>query len=529
MAASSKPRGEYNLVPAGLFSINHAGMGLYVRYTKNPNRIEVKEISPRHVYIKCPDRDLYLVSAAHHASHLRPSAGTYDKYVNLSLFHDLNAEDHNIPYTMVNYTQAIGKEDKTHCNRLNDPRPMDEKKIKIISDSGGFQILSGRTDYIDAAEIIKWYNENVDIGLVLDIPTVTQDPELFKRLARIQQKNTQLMLDNKRENMELMNIFHGYTPEDMAEFRAITETPEIKRLAIGASYFDTMMSSLGKIAETMHTGMKYDQYHMLGVANLKQVYPLMYMAKKGFAKEITSDASTWLQESTSKGYYHQEHIAEPPGFLKMFDKVNSPSPHNTLPCNCAVCSNIKYTDALSVINGNVTTFALAHHNMYAYNNLVLAMRDIIGEGSKRDIKDLVSKQFRTRSGKDEALKTFDFIDSIDEHGIDKSYKRFAYYLNSMESNMTSTKTLFSKAEEETIEEDEGSRGGWHRTSGICDIYEGKLEAKHGAKAKDAKAGGHLKASSGAKGKAGKRKKPKKADKAKKVTNAKAEKAKGSKE
>ncbi|QJT70972.1 TGT domain-containing protein [Vibrio phage vB_VcorM_GR7B] len=528
---SSTPQpGEYNLVPAGLFSVNHSGMGLYVRYCKNPNRIDVVEMSPRHVYIKCPDRDLYLVSAAHHASHLRPSAGTYDKYVNLSLFHDLNAVDHDIPYYMVNYTQSLGKEDKSHGNRRLDPRPIGEKQSKIISDSGGFQILMGRTEYIDPLQIIQWYNENVDVGLILDIPTFVNKDGLLDRLARIQQKNTQIMLDNKRDTLELMNIFHGHTPEDVRKFREITEHPDINRLAFGASYLDTVMSSLGKIAEMMHTGKKYDQYHMLGVANLKQVYPLIYMAKKGFAPEISSDASTWLQESTSKGYYHQEHISEPPGFIKMFDKVNAPSPYNTLPCNCPVCSNIKYTDALSVINGNVTTFLMAHHNMYAYNNVVQAMKGIMAEASLKEIKELVARQFRTRSGKDEALKSFDFIESISEHGVDSSYKKFGYYLNSMKSNMSSNKTLFGKEEEDVGENgivqiaDDDPR--LIRTLEVCDIYEGKTERKHGAKNANAKKTGHLKASSGAKGTAGKRKKPKKVkakakDTKKVTTNAKA--------
>lgn len=500
---STSAKGNYELVPAGLFSLAHGGLGLWVRYVKNPNRILVKEISPRHIIIQCPDRDLCLVSNIHHANGFRPMSGNWDKFVNLSLFHDVNSADLDMPYFMVNYTQAVGKEDKTANNRLNDTRNFEDKHTKIISDSGGFQILAGRTDYLDPLKIVEWYNSNVDIGLVLDIPTFTDTKGLFDRLAKIQKANTRVMLENKRESLELMNIFHGHTPEEVQRFRSIVEEDEINRLAIGASYFDTMMSSLGKVATLMQTGRKYEHYHMLGVANIKQVYPLMLMAKNGFAKEITSDASTWLQESTSKGYYHQEHIAEPPGFIKMFDKVNSPSPYNTLPCNCAVCENIKYTDVLSVLNGNVTTFILAHHNMFAYNALCKAMKGIIAEASLGDVKDLVRRQFRTRSGKEEAIKCLDFVDEIARNGIDHAYRKFSLYLKTMKTNLDSSTTLFgdvvnpSEAEEREAEE-ANAKGNRERTLRLCEIYEGNLTAKHGKvnKTKDSK--GHMKASSSAK-------------------------------
>ncbi|WYW00783.1 hypothetical protein Aura_00103 [Pseudomonas phage vB_PpuM-Aura] len=423
----------------------------------------------------------------------------------MSAFDDLTARDMGVSQYMVNYTQHINKDSISHNTRKGDVTAFADKSRHIVADSGGFQLGMGRLDYLDPMEIIQWYNNNADIGIVLDIPMHFNDPELYQRLGRVQAANTELMMQNKRPSLELMNIFHGNTQEEVSRYRELVERDDITRLAMGGTYYDTQMTAIAKIIQQMVTGRKYEQYHMLGVAKLSLVYPLIYMAKKGLAPLITSDASTWLQESVSKGYYFQEHISTPPGFFKMFDKVNSPSPFNHLPCNCPVCTAIKYTDVLSVIGGNVSTFLLAYHNMYTYNRIVTSMTEIIMNSTDKEVREVVNGHLKTRGGKGESMKLYDLIDSVVDVGYDATRNKYSFFLNSLPTTGPGkTSSLFGAVPETQVLDENGDpvpemteEDARDRITSILERYESDTVAKvkHGVKSKTGAPKGHTKASS----------------------------------
>jgi hypothetical protein len=159
--------GRYKWVPAAILYARDGGTGIYIKYGKYPNRVVLKERGPGYMWIQCPDRELVVTTNQHHFLSYRPMEGTYDEYIHLGVFHDDLMRDLDLEFMMVNYTADIGKEHRSHQTRnLRLPH-----NTKIISDSGGFQLFQQRYDYLDPLEIVKWYNSNCDIGLVLDIPT----------------------------------------------------------------------------------------------------------------------------------------------------------------------------------------------------------------------------------------------------------------------------------------------------------------------------------------------------------------------
>lgn len=430
--SNDRKQGDYKLVPAAYFHNNHGGCMAYVRYTtKNPhNKITVVEQGPKHAYIKCPDRDLLLILNGHCEVSTRFNDGSWDEVHNFSLMHDLNNESHSIDMTMVNYTQHVGT-DNGHYSR-NNTSPL--KRGSVITDSGGFQIAQGSYDYLCPYSYTEWANENADIAIAMDIPIRQSTKDLVLKSAAVQAKNTEIMMQNKRDGLEVMNIFHGQTFQEQQEYRKLCERDDVNLLAIGATYFDTKASAVYKILQMMMTGKTYDQYHLLGVAKIGMIYPLMYAAKKGLAPLITSDASTWLMEAVSKGYYTHRHIAEPPGFLKLFDKVNTPSAYTELPCSCKVCSVLKYTDVLSVLRGNISLFMIAHHNIFKYQSVTTGMFDIMKEASDKDIKQLVRGQLKTRSGVEETMQIFSMIDDIAKHGLKGILNKYSMYLGHLDSD-----------------------------------------------------------------------------------------------
>jgi len=486
--------GNYAFTPAGLFYPSHGGIGIYIKYGKYPNKLVLKEQSPRHLWFQCPDRELYLVANSHYGDCVYPTEGTYDEYVDLSLFNDYAASDMGVGFWMVNYVQSIGKESRTHNSR---PRALGPSYSQVISDSGGYQILTGRYDFFDPKEIVRWYNKNCDIGLVLDTPTNVIRPGLYEKLAKIQKRNTEIMLDHKRPDLELMNIFHGAFAEDKKRFREICETDEIDRLAFGGAYFNSIMASIDAIVEIIVTGKSYKHYHVLGVANILQAVMLMRIASLGMANLITSDSSTSLQEALSKGYHMQPSITEPPRYMQIGNKVNIPSLPKELPCNCPACRAIRYTDVMGISGGPMWQ-ALYYHNLYSVNRYMRSMNEIVQTTTTPELKKLLMSQFKSRRvGVEESIRTLDYIDTVADQSLDSARKKYAYYLGSMVYK-TKESVLFTDTGEvqnrgdtpnmdsvETPDDDER----WIRLQKIMHTHDTN-SGVHGKKVKDKVKTGH---------------------------------------
>ena len=419
-------KGTYEFIPAGLDYFKHGGIGIYIRYRSgSTNKIVLKSWSPLHFHIECPDRELYIVGDTQRAYGERPMTGSWDSYVNLSSFHEKQARDFGIKTYMTNYF-----ENTSRANTAGNLRRSGKKgDITYISDSGGFQIFSGVVDYLDPAKVVKWYNDNVDIGMVLDIPGNAKCISTYQRAAEVQRINTEIMLKYKAPHVDLMNIFHGSLDEHRKAYRAICEHQDIDRIAIGSAYFGSVMSSIDNIFDIVTTGRQYKHYHVLGVSNILQLILIMHMVSKGLVPYITSDSTTAINLGMTKRYNLYPHVGAANQTYVIGNTNTFPSTKNILPCNCPVCATIKYTDVLSIINGQFIHNIIAHHNIFAMNLYYSNMAYIVSEASTAEIKSLVTSQLRSaKSGFKEMLRGLDYIDHIVDHGISSARNAFNFYL-----------------------------------------------------------------------------------------------------
>lgn len=439
--------GKYSYVPAALNSSNFGGLGLYVRYGKTgSNSITVREANPGVMWIQAPDRDLVFVSDTHHEHSWTPSGGTFDEFLNLSVFHEDAAKDFGLDYYMTNFTEFIGARDRKSL-RLREGHKHIEGTPLVISDSGGFQLMTGKLDYVDPVEAVQWYNRNVDIGIVLDIPPVggTDNKDLL-RMAKVQKANTELMLQHKTPELELMNIFHGNTMEGREIFRKVVETDKIDRLAIGGSYNKSILLSIYELMKLATTGKQYKQYHILGVTNFLQVVALLRLTQKGLVPHVTSDSSTHLNKAFKKEYLHQSQLTSNIVHLQIGRKHVYPSVGNRLPCSCPVCSRVKYTDIFSLNDGMALNGALAWHNMHFYSEYITRMKDVVTLPSK-DLLHLIQKQLGSRHGVKEAMDAIRFIDCIEEEGLPKAAKKYEFFIEHSVTHQDDN-NLFTGVQEE---------------------------------------------------------------------------------
>lgn len=453
----------FRWMPAAVDMKNHGGLGCYVRYKRYQDKpVVVRHKSANRILLECPDRDLLLVRDQHYFWPYKPTEGVWDEFVNFSPFWANAQRDNDLHYWMLNYTEYIGTD---AAPRLRQGRPRAPHENFIVSDSGGFQLAMGRLDWVDPVEVVKWYNDNVDLGMVLDIPTLNVNSKKdFLTIARAQEKNTRLMLDHKNENLELLNIFHGHDLEWTREFRKVVETPEIDRLAIGGAYYGTLMNTLDQVFGIIEDSRDhYKHYHVLGVWNLLQLIPMMRYASHGRTQMMTSDSSTPVQNANAKRYAYHPAINDiwqlyPIGTHSPTMHVNH---HQTLPCRCQVCSTMKYMDALAVLPGALMTHTLVYHNVYAMNNYVKMMEPIVKEASVQDLTDLMLAQTGNRRGIHEAKWGLQLADEIAKNGYTAARKKFSTYILQKDGvDEVSEGSLFAPVEgdgdaSDTATEDEG--------------------------------------------------------------------------
>lgn len=468
--------GNFSFVPAAVFYPSAGGSGIYIRYkrpTNNPIRIK-KHNSIGYTLIECPDRDLLFVANQNAAMPYYPSEGTFDEYLDMSPFNGRTGKEYGLDYFMINYLHSMEKKNgsseirqHTQSDGLNSPY--------IISDSGGFQLLKGLYDFIDPVELVKWYNKNVDIGVILDIPPALADEKTVMKLAEIQARNTELMVQHKKPELKLMNVFQGNTLEQRMAVRKIVERPDIDRMAIGGTYIDTVFSSINNILHLMLKGQKYKQYHIFGVSNFIQVVLLIKMAQNGFAENITSDSSTALQKAIKKLYFHQPTVYSNPRYIDIGDRFNFPSNTNILPCACPICSRVKYLDVFSTIDGSEgVKQALTMHNIIRFNDYVQTMKDVFREASAKEARDIVRKQLDSRGAIKEALDCLDFLDSVKEHGLKESGRQYSYYITQY---VHSVSGLFKEEQEEGEEAVESEEDRTTRMTLLMNRYSENADVK----------------------------------------------------
>ena len=435
----------YQFIPAAICPKEHGSNGIYVKY--HPFR-EVapyrKLYTPQGIWIDTPDRELYIVSDAGREGNTRPLNENYDEYISLSPLH-LTANDLNIKWSMVNYLQNTNKEYDHNYMEKYSSLPEGDRKFKIMSDSGGFQLGRGSINFINPEELAHWYHKNCDVGMSMDIPTgVHTDRSLLKTSAKIQQMNNNQMkgiLKGLNSKTEIMNVIHGLNEKEQVEYHKAIFDPDLKKVSIAGMYRRSIFHATDLVYKLMFSdvGKHYDQVHILGVFNNKilPVYIWMFKLLNKSSKThklMTSDASTAIQQALSRTYlliteydqsYYYQHLGltNQRGHAK---SINIPSAFRTLNCCCPVCSAVKYTDVFSFFHGRALIDALTIHNMWQMCQYGDYMNTMAQSLDFKDYRELVKRQIGKRAPRD-TLDALDFVQNAYIGGVDKAEKKFSIY------------------------------------------------------------------------------------------------------
>jgi tRNA-guanine family transglycosylase len=435
---------SYSFVPAAIDSMPKSGFGLYVKYarSKTPNKIVIKRNDPAYMWLVCPDRELVLIQHSL-TQDFNPAGENFDKYIDFNVYDDTVCDDLDLDIYMVNYSAFGPNSNKSPQARRNGRNP-NQKQPHILADSGGFQLYSGTKTFIDPTEVIAWYNENVDWGMILDVPPIIRTAEYLKRAAIIQNASTNLMMANKKPHVELINIIHGDNYNTRMEFLKRVDNPDINRLAF-PGYRDSTVSTIADLLQIVFSKeRKFEHYHVLGVYNLVKLAPIIKIANMKGVPLITSDASTPLQSAVNKLYHHQQSVLEPARRIVNGAREAFPNVNIHLPCSCPVCSNLKYANILGILDKTVITNLYTIHNIYEIKRYSNMMDELARTVDDREYRAIVKRQLGGRGV--ETLAALDLISKYQD-SPKGALKKYSYYFTKSSVSLFQDGGLFESGRE----------------------------------------------------------------------------------
>lgn len=323
-----------------------------------------------------------------------------------------------------------------NLNRENMHIPND---VKIICDSGGFELLSRRAKglpcKIEALDVLRWQESIGNIGLTLDLSPVnlqstgengksvatTPQPishEEFQKRLEETCHNNDIFQSNRSSStpygLKIYNVIHS----GMGKIESIDEWYErVKDFKFeGWSIAPKPPSDPVKVvidAMFLWDRGKRENLHVLGISGIKVLPALVYLEKH--IKNISTDSFSYGVNAIVRKHMN---LHGPDFFFKPKEPI-----YKKVPCKCPVCANIKTVNDL--YRTDIPGYALiALHNEWIYLNYLQYLEALVDD-------ELLFRKF---CSKHETLsKALYFIDYTIEHGWDEAITKAGLKQSSLDA------------------------------------------------------------------------------------------------
>lgn len=436
------PEQGYSFVAAASLFKSFGGICIYVKYKGgDPHKITIKDQSNNHVWYICPDREIVIVRNGQEMDSFYPWGESFDEVYDFNIFNDSVSKQLGIEYIMTNYAHSKGTSNPRIASRLPD-----DKRINVLSDSGGLQVARDMIAPISPVELIEFYNANVDAGMVLDLPLSISTMDMIKKAAHLQKKSTDIMLE-RAKGVELLNIFHGHNIEQRRAYRKIVEDERIPRCAVGGLYRHGLLAGVNIMHDLVNTGMKYKQYHMLGIFGSLHIPVMIKMANVGWKPHITSDSTSHIQSASNKAYHFQFDLYHNSKRIPIGSRGSIPNTSKILPCQCEVCKVLKYTDILAFGSNRFTLELLSLHNAIEMSRYTRQLQEAAEALTSKEFNELCYMQLKKHPQLQHLKQAMDFIDLAEVKGVEAARKKYHNQMDVVkEKAITITGTLFGFGE-----------------------------------------------------------------------------------
>ncbi len=290
------------------------------------------------------------------------------------------------------------------------------KEYCLIADSGGFQIakaqLGGQDIGITPLQILRWMENNADIGMNLDSPPWTN----FDKSLKTSQENF-TVFQNNRENYDfkLYNVLHGKTLPEMIKWYSGVKDYEFDGWAFGARPADNIyLQIIGYMFLRENNAAHWEtNFHLFGVSGIKNMLVLAMLSHE-FGGSMTFDSSSYITGMRYRRFYFPKDIRYGIEFGRDAKKTMQ-----SIPCRCPVCRRLEIDDLYSQESPGAYV-SLLLHDLYQYIEVNRMINNMVSD-------DIVFMEYAKSVGEEKTVRIARIIiDQIQKKGVSHVYDNFRH-------------------------------------------------------------------------------------------------------
>jgi len=294
-----------------------------------------------------------------------------------------------------------------------------ENDVLVVGDSGGFQILTGKIDWLEPISILRWQEANCDIGIALDVPPVSSinsipNSSFVEKCAEKSARNYEIAERNRRsDKLILLKPLQGTKLEHLEIWYNSTKSIELDGYALAPKPIDDPMVFALQVI-FIHEREEQERTHIFLGSGLHVIPVIIYSTY--FFKSVTFDSTVPSTYGANRIY---TIFYAPTSFRIQIPSRRNPPNMRRLPCDCPVCSKVSYADFCKGENDAVGLFVL--HNLFTFLKYIHVLDALC------DDKDLFL-QYVESFCKDETTKAIEMMMYYEEgHATKECYKKFLPY------------------------------------------------------------------------------------------------------
>ena len=251
--------------------------------------------------------------------------------------------------------------------------------LQVIADSGGFQLVTNKTDFIDPVELAKSYNSVATLGMDLDIPPRIGIPnEQIVALAKIQNANYERISEHLNSKVHMVTVLHGRSLDERKMWMDVIGREDSKFISVAGllrMYTTDIPLELLCIEQLLLTVSRYKKtkyIHCLGSTSTMASFVYALLDHLGIVKNIGGDSVSHVLNIASGQLFS----------LYPWDNIKVPKNFHTtvLPsCSCPICTTLH---DYRLLNGYLGK-AHALYNRNEQKNYIVHLTNLLLNG---DIK-----------------------------------------------------------------------------------------------------------------------------------------------
>lgn len=342
----------FTYIPTGIYPTWALRVNMFIRHETNtdlgPKGMDWDIPADRSALVRLPDRTI-LITNPIKPWEGSPIDGHWDEVMEFDPYRGDWGESF-LKYVMLSAWNGMTTQSGYGTSTGVRDRNWITNGVKLFGDSGGSQLKSGTTDYVDPKAAIVWMNQVCNIGVPLDVAPHLVDqhhPEVWPALIELQKRHNKVFLDSARPDREglgglkLLNCAHGFTIPQVRKWCDETHDDRFIGWAVGGDVADNLFQHMRTLILCIQEYNRWGDeahYHSFGSANITKTPAMAWLGR--YVKNLTGDGTGWLD---GVKYHRAKYLTIGGGistqhFGRKSQEERTAIIGSSSPCSCPICA-----------------------------------------------------------------------------------------------------------------------------------------------------------------------------------------------